>query len=40
MSFVVLVAGLAVILMRRYSPKDKHWPYATLGTILGLWLRS
>ncbi len=31
-------ASLFVILSRRFAPKDKHWAYATMGTILGYWL--
>jgi hypothetical protein len=31
-------ASLFVILSTRYGPKDKHWAYATVGTILGFWL--
>jgi hypothetical protein len=37
-SILVLIASLIVILMRRFSPRDKHWAYATIGTILGFWL--
>ena len=32
--------ALFIVLARRYGPKDKHWAYATLGTILGYWLRG
>ena len=35
---VTLMLGgtsIVVILAKRYGPKDKHWAYATLGTILG-----
>jgi len=39
-SILVLAASLTVILLKRYSPKDKHWAYATVGTILGFWLNS
>jgi hypothetical protein len=28
-------AALIVILAQRFAPKDKHWAYATLGTIIG-----
>jgi len=34
----VLAASLFVILAKRYSAKDQHWAYATVGTILGFWL--
>jgi hypothetical protein len=33
-------ASLHVILAKRYGPKDKHWAYATIGTIIGFWLNS
>jgi hypothetical protein len=33
-------ASLFIILFHAYDPKDKHWAYGTLGTILGFWLRS
>jgi hypothetical protein len=39
-SILVLAASLAIILSKRYSPKDKHWAYTTVGTILGFWLNS
>jgi hypothetical protein len=32
-------AALFIILSKRYGPKDTHWAYATLGTLLGFWLR-
>jgi len=37
----LLIGGAAVfvILSKRYGPKDKHWAYATAGTILGYWLK-
>ena len=31
-------ASLFVILAKRYGPKEKHWAYATIGTIIGYWL--
>ena len=39
-SCAVLTASLFVILAKRYSPKDKHWAYATVGTLLGFWLHA
>jgi hypothetical protein len=43
MEYVITIAvgavALFVILSDRYGPKDKHWAYATVGTILGHWLR-
>ena len=37
-SCAVLAASLFVILAKRYSIKDKHWAYATVGTLFGFWL--
>jgi hypothetical protein len=31
--------SLFVILSKGYGPKDKHWAYATVGTLLGYWLK-
>jgi hypothetical protein len=36
---VLLAAGLFVILSKRYPPKDKHWAYGVVGTVVGFWLR-
>lgn len=38
-SAAVLAASLFIILSNRYGPKDKHWAYATVGTVLGYWLK-
>lgn len=40
LSLALTVASLFVILRKDYGPKDKHWAYATIGTILGYWLRG
>ncbi len=37
-SLGLLGASLFVILSKRYTPTDRHWAYATVGTILGFWL--
>jgi membrane protease YdiL (CAAX protease family) len=37
-SLVLLAASLFVILWKGYGPKDKHWAYGTIGTLLGFWL--
>ena len=37
---IVLIAALYVILSKRYPPKVEHWAYATVGTVLGFWLRG
>jgi hypothetical protein len=39
-TLAVLAASLFVIIAKRYSAKDKHWAYATVGTIIGFWLHS
>jgi hypothetical protein len=38
-SLIVLSAALCVVLSRKYPPKVEHWAYATVGTVLGFWLR-
>ncbi len=38
-SVVLLGASVYVILSTKYGPKDKHWAYGTVGTLLGFWLR-
>jgi hypothetical protein len=40
LSIILTIASLVVILWKGYGPKDKHWAYATIGTILGFWLNS
>ena len=32
--------AIFVVLSKRYQPREKHWAYSTLGTILGFWLRG
>jgi hypothetical protein len=39
-SVLLLSASLFVILSTKYGPKDKHWAYATVGTLVGFWFRS
>jgi hypothetical protein len=39
-SVLLLLASLFVILSTKYGAKDKHWAYATVGTLLGFWLRT
>jgi hypothetical protein len=39
-SLIVLTAALWVILSKKYPPKVEHWAYATVGTVLGFWLRG
>jgi hypothetical protein len=38
-SLCLLGASLFVILAAGYDPNIKHWAFATVGTILGFWLR-
>jgi hypothetical protein len=38
LSGLLLAASLFVILSAKYGPKDKHWAYATVGTLVGFWL--
>lgn len=40
LSAVLTGASLFVILRKDYGAKDNHWAYATIGTILGFWLRG
>jgi hypothetical protein len=37
-SITLLSSSLYIILSRRYMPQDRHWAYATIGTVLGYWL--
>jgi isoprenylcysteine carboxyl methyltransferase (ICMT) family protein YpbQ len=37
---ILLIATLLVILSKRYAADDKHWAYATIGTIVGFWLKT
>jgi len=39
-SVVSLAGGLFVILAKRYQSSDRHWAYATVGTIVGYWLKG
>lgn len=39
-SLALMSTALIVILNTRYGPKDKHWAYGILGTLIGFWLRS
>jgi hypothetical protein len=38
-TLTLLVGALFVILSKRYTPADRHWAYATVGTLLGYWLK-
>jgi len=39
-SLAILGTALYVILSQVYSPQEKHWAYASAGTVLGFWLRG
>jgi hypothetical protein len=39
-SLMLLPCALFIILSSRYKPTDKHWAYATVGTIIGFWLKG
>jgi len=38
-SIVLLIAGLYVILSKAYDPSTTNWAFATIGTLVGFWLR-
>jgi ABC-type sulfate transport system permease subunit len=38
-SLALLAASIYIILSSRFGPKDKHWAYGTVGTLLGYWLK-
>jgi len=39
-SSAVLLVAIFVILAKRFASTDKHWAYATIGTIVGYWLKG
>jgi hypothetical protein len=39
-SLMALGASLFMVLAKRYAPKEKHWAYGTIGTIIGFWLKG
>ncbi len=39
-SVVFLVPALCIVLSSGYPSQEKNWAIATLGTILGFWLRG
>lgn len=39
-SFVILGAGLTVILGKGAEPAKKHWAYGIVGTVVGFWLKG
>jgi hypothetical protein len=38
-SLALMTTSLLVITSKGYAPKDKHWAYGIIGTLLGFWLR-
>jgi hypothetical protein len=38
-SVVFMASALFVVLSRRFDADGKHWAFATLGTVIGFWLR-
>jgi uncharacterized membrane protein len=39
-TLILLLASLFVILSDQYDPNSQHWAFATVGTILGYWLKG
>ncbi len=39
-TLILLLASLFVILSGQYDPNSQHWAFATVGTILGFWLKG
>jgi hypothetical protein len=39
-TLILLLASLFVILSGQYDPNSQHWAFATVGTILGYWLKA
>jgi hypothetical protein len=38
-SIILLLASLYVILSSKYGPRDKHWAYGIVGTLIGYWFK-
>lgn len=39
-SLAILATSIYIILSHSFENQDKHWAYASAGTILGFWLRG
>jgi hypothetical protein len=39
-TLVLGITALILLVSKRRQPKDKHWLYATLGMLVGYWLRG
>jgi hypothetical protein len=37
-SFLILLAGLFVILSKKYPADQQNWAFASVGTVVGYWL--
>jgi hypothetical protein len=40
LSGVILACALYVILSKRFQPREKHWAYGVVGTLIGYWLKA
>ena len=36
----LLFVSLYVVVTRRFQTHDKNWAYATIGTVVGFWLKG
>lgn len=39
-TLLLALPALYIILSKEYPPQEMNWAFATLGTILGFWLRG
>ena len=39
-TIILMLTCLFMVLSKSYDPNSLHWAYATLGTIVGFWLRG
>jgi len=39
-SLVLLALSAWIISSSKFAPKDKHWAYGIVGTLLGFWFRQ
>jgi len=35
-----MAASIRMIMSKGYAPKDKHWAYGVVGTVVGFWFRT
>jgi hypothetical protein len=38
-TFILLMAGLHVILLGQYSPDVQKWAYGIVGSVVGYWIK-